>query len=195
MAPSGRNGALSACSIAEISEGEADAEIFGAAESDDGLQVVAVFPGYTDLALLQSALHFETLRFNRGDNLLRLVAIETLLDEQVLCRVAERRYGWVFAIHVAQVHAALAQFSDHDVVQTAQTACVLCGEFDFRCFEIEFDRGRAPFEIKTRGEFLVRLVDRVVEFLSVHLAGDVERRHGQRMAEMFEVGSYYFQRV
>ena len=61
MAQSGRNGALSACSIAEISEGEADSEIFGAAESDYCLQVVAVFSSHADLALLQSALHFEAL--------------------------------------------------------------------------------------------------------------------------------------
>src|SRR5206468_3952176 len=93
--------------IAIIPKLQPDAKIPRAAKGDHGLQVVAALSRHANLPVLQRALHLERLRLDRLDDFLRLLAFETLLDGEFLCRVAERRNRRVLAIHVPQIHAAL----------------------------------------------------------------------------------------
>ena len=63
---------------------------------------------------------FEVLALDGVNDFLRLVAFEPLLDFQFLPGVAERRDRGLDLLDIAQIDAALAQFPDHDLAQTAQ---------------------------------------------------------------------------
>src|SRR5438034_4073989 len=71
-------------SVAEIFEIGGDAEVAAAHELNHSLQVVLLFSGDPNLSILQLALHFETLRLDRLDDLFRFVFFEALPNFYVL---------------------------------------------------------------------------------------------------------------
>ena len=71
-------------SVPEIFEVCRDAEVATAQELNDGLQLVPLFAGDPNLPVLQLALHFEPLGFDRLYNFLGFVSFEALLDFQFL---------------------------------------------------------------------------------------------------------------
>src|SRR5277367_3987691 len=93
--------------IPEILERERHGEIPATQEGDDLLQLVALLARHANLPLLQRALHLERLLFDRLDNFLRLVALEALLDQEILRGVAERRNRRILPLHVAEVDIPL----------------------------------------------------------------------------------------
>src|SRR3982074_836598 len=113
--------------IAEIFEVRGDAEIATAHESDDSLKIVALLPSHANLPLLELALDFEVLRFDRVNNFLRFVPLQTLLNFQFLAGMAQRRNGGLYLLHIPQIHAPFAQFADDDLAQAAQTRRVFRG--------------------------------------------------------------------
>jgi hypothetical protein len=59
-------------------------------------------------------------------------------------------------------------------VEAFQTRTILGFEFDRRFLVLPLDGRRAPFEIETRGEFLARLIDGVVDLLFIDFGYDIE---------------------
>src|SRR3954470_20891941 len=86
--------------VAEVLEGEADSEVLGTEELDDGLEIVAFFAGDPDLAILERALDLEILRLDGFDDLLRLIAVDSLLHLELLNGVPQGRDGWVLLIDI-----------------------------------------------------------------------------------------------
>src|SRR5258707_12147183 len=78
------------CSVSEIFKVCGDTEVATANELNDGLQVVFLFPGDANLTVLQLALDFESLGFDRLDNFFGFVPFEALLDLQFLRGMADR---------------------------------------------------------------------------------------------------------
>src|SRR5947208_2516180 len=76
-------------SVAEIFEVRCDAEIAAADKSDDFLQIVSLFSGDSNLAILELALHLESLALDRENNFLRLGPFEPLLNFQLLPRMPD----------------------------------------------------------------------------------------------------------
>src|SRR5262245_17306697 len=93
--------------IAEIAEAQPNLEVLAPAKGDHGLEFVATFPGHSHLTILKGALDLQTLLLDRFDDLLGFISVETLLDDQLLRRVAERRNRRILAIDVPQVDPAL----------------------------------------------------------------------------------------
>jgi hypothetical protein len=71
-------------SVSEIFEVCGDTEVATAHELNDGLQVVFLFSRDANLPVLQLALHFEPLGFDRLDNLFGFVPFQALFDLQFL---------------------------------------------------------------------------------------------------------------
>ena len=66
--------------VAEIFEIRGHTEVAAAHKLNNGLQVVLLFSGDANLPVLQLALHFEPLRLDRLNDLLRFVSFKPLLD-------------------------------------------------------------------------------------------------------------------
>jgi hypothetical protein len=77
------------CSVPEIFEIRRDTEVATTHELNDGLQVVFLFSGDANLPVLQLALDFEPLGFDRLNNFFGFVPFEALLDLQFLPCVAD----------------------------------------------------------------------------------------------------------
>src|SRR5437899_10923159 len=76
--------------IAEVFAIGGDAKVAAAHESDDGLQIVSLFSGHSNLSILQLPLHFEVLQLDRLDDFPRFDALKTLLNFHFLSRVPDR---------------------------------------------------------------------------------------------------------
>ena len=76
-------------SVPEVLEIRGDTEVATAHELNDGLQVVFLFSCDANLTVLQLALDFEALGFDRLNNFFGFVPFEALLDLQFLPGVAD----------------------------------------------------------------------------------------------------------
>ena len=79
---------------------------------NDGLQIISLLPSHADLAILQLALHFEILTFDRLNNFLGLIAFQTLLNLQLLPGMPQRRNRRLNLLYIAQIDAALRKSAD-----------------------------------------------------------------------------------
>lgn len=152
--------------IPEIFEVRGYAEITAAYKGDDGLQIIALLSGHTNLALLKLALDFEILAFDRVDNFLCLVAFESLLNLQFLPRVSQWRNRGLNLLDVPQIDSALAELADDNLAQPTEPRRVFGRERDL--FFLGHDFRDAPLEIEARCQFLARLVQGIINFLRVH---------------------------
>ena len=134
--------------VAKIPKAQRHAEVPAPAERDHFLQVVPLLPIHANLPLLEGALHLEIRSLDCLHDLLRLVAIEPLLDDEVLRRMAERRDDGVFPFDVAQIDVPLGELARHDVVEALQARAILRLQLDLRFLLAPLDRGLAAFEVE-----------------------------------------------
>src|SRR5215510_2486258 len=76
--------------VSEIFEVYSNTKVATAQELNDSLQLVFLFSSDANLAVLQLALHLESLRLDRLNDFLGLVPFETLLDLQFLPCMTDR---------------------------------------------------------------------------------------------------------
>ena len=111
--------------VSEVLEIQRYAKIFPSQELNDGLQVILLLPGDSDLAVLQLALHIQSFCLDRLGDLLGLIAFEALFNMNFLAGMPQRRDGWVLALHITQIDPALSQLPNHDLHQRPQSGCIL----------------------------------------------------------------------
>jgi hypothetical protein len=75
-----RHSVRAANSVSEIFEICRNAKVAAPHKLNDCLELVFLFSSNSNLLVLQLALHLETLRLDRLNNLLRLVSFEALLN-------------------------------------------------------------------------------------------------------------------
>ena len=75
--------------VSEICETKTHTKVLAAQELDDRLKLISLFSGHPDLTFLNLALDLGIQRFNRFDNFLGLIALQALLDLNLLTRVSE----------------------------------------------------------------------------------------------------------
>src|ERR1043166_123931 len=76
--------------VAEVLESRRHTEVAAAHKLNYRLQIIFLFSGHPNLSILQLALHFEPLGFDRLNDLFRLIAFEALGDFQFLSGVPDR---------------------------------------------------------------------------------------------------------
>src|SRR6266404_2184924 len=74
--------------VSEVFETRRHAEVATTDELNGVLQFVSLFSGHANLLVLQLTLDFKVLRLDRENDLLRLVALQALLNFQFLAGVA-----------------------------------------------------------------------------------------------------------
>jgi len=76
-------------SVSKVLEVCRDVEIATADELNHGLKLIFLFSGHANLSILQLALNFEVLRFDRLNDFLGFIALQALLDLEFLPRVTD----------------------------------------------------------------------------------------------------------
>src|SRR5437773_2719564 len=117
---------------------------------------VLLLSGDPDLSVLHLALHFEVLRFDGLNYFFRFVAFQTLLNFQLLSRVAQRRNCSIELFDIAQIDSTLRQFTNDNLAQTAQPRCVFRGQNDLFFLVQNFRLG--VLKVETGGQFFACLV-------------------------------------
>ena len=98
----GHQTSVARVSISEVFEGQCDAELSLPQGADDLLQVILLGAGNANLPILKGRLHLQSQRFYRLGDLLCFVAVQTLLNGELLSRVAQgERCRDLFAQHYA----------------------------------------------------------------------------------------------
>ncbi len=77
-------------SVPEILEICGHTELAAAHELNHSLEFILLFAGDPNLLVLQLALHFEALRFDRMNNFFRFISFEALFDVQFLPGMTDR---------------------------------------------------------------------------------------------------------
>src|SRR5205823_14043622 len=142
--------------IAEVFEIRGDSKVATAQKGNDRLQFVLLLSGDPDLSVLHLALHFEVLRFDGLNYFFRFVAFQTLLNFQLLSRVAQRRNCSIELFDIAQIDSTLRQFTNDNLAQTAQPRCVFRGQNDLFFLVQNFRLG--VLKVETGGQFFACLV-------------------------------------
>jgi len=142
--------------VAEVFEGEGDTEVAGAGELDYGLEIVSLFAGEADLAVLEGALDLEVGFLDGFDDFPGFVAVEALLDVKLLGGASDGGDGRVFAVDVAEVDVAPGELSDDDFEEAGEFAGIDGGEL-YEDGGGLVDFGGAVFEVEPAGKFLAGL--------------------------------------
>src|SRR5205823_2246600 len=112
------------------------------------------------------------------NNFFCLITFQAVLDFKLLAGVPERRNVGFALVNVAQVNTALREFADDNLAQSAQPPSVLSRECNL--ILLIKNKGGASFKVEPCGQFLARLVKRVIHLLLIDLRNNVERRHTVR---------------
>jgi predicted dehydrogenase len=171
-----------ASSVAEIHEVERDGEIVAADGGDYGLEIVAALAGHAQFFGLDLDGDLELEVADEAADLLGDGRVEALLDADQLAGVPQRGDLGVLAFDVLQADGALGDPPDDDLLDRLQFERVLGAEFDLVL--LEHDLRRAALEVEPAGQFLLRLVDGVLDLHRVDPGHDVEARHGRSVTAL-----------
>ena len=94
----------------------------------------------------------------------------------------------VLALDIPKVDIPLGQLADNDVMKRLEPCPIVGLQRNFRIDRFPLDRCRASLEIKSRSQFLERLVDCIVDLLPVNSRNDVERGHAERLLSARDSG-------
>jgi len=147
-------------------------KILRAHGGDDGLQLIPALAGHADGVALDLRGHFELAVADEAGDLLGNGRFNALFDFDDLPRVAERGNVRLGRFHALEADIASGEPAHDDFRKRLDFELVRGGELDFVFFKNDFPL--AALEIKAVGQFLVGLVDAVLDFHRVDLGNNVE---------------------
>src|SRR5690606_27448014 len=162
-------------SVAEVVELQRDAEVGLAQQRDGVLQVVALLAVDPQLVAVDLAVDLELGVLERGLDLLGRLALDALLDGDLLPRAGQVGLH-VAELQAADVDAARGQPLLEDVGHLLELEVAGCGLRHHVVFQREF--GVHALEVETGGQLAAGLVDRIGQLMGVDFGDDVERGHG-----------------
>ena len=158
--------------IPEIHELHRDGEFFYAHRRDDGLKFVPALASDADGVALNLRRHLEFAVADEAGDLFGHGGFDALLDLDALPRVAERRNVRPGRFHALEADVALGEPAHDNFRERADFELVRGGELDFVFFKHDFCL--AALEVEAVGQFLVGLVDGILDFHRVDLGNNVE---------------------
>src|SRR5690606_18949141 len=155
-----------------VRERERDIDVERTQERDDLLQVVLVLAGDAHGVSLDGALDLEFALLDRGDELLRSLRRDALLESQLHPRPPAGGRLDLARPQRLQVDAALDEFGLEHLERLIER--VLVGRLDDDLLTLQLQRGVDPLEVVAGHDLLVGLREGVADLLEVHLRNDVE---------------------
>src|SRR5580658_10538417 len=180
-------------SVTKIDELQLETKVVCAYRLNGCLQVVLVLSGHAHLALLNRRLHLELCFLEQRYDRFRLFGLDAVFDFRHDARAPfAGRFGLAH-VEEPERDLALCQFLLHD--RQRRRGPVLAGR-------VNRDRVRGllggrlgVFEVEALRDFLLRLVERVVDLVHLHFRDDVEARHEDRMLAKPRAGSKSDRRI
>src|SRR5690606_362308 len=170
VGPSPRGSSITG-SVTEVLELQRQVEVGLAQQGDGFLQVVALLAVDPQLVAVDLAVDLELGLLQRGLDLLGHVALDALLDRNLLPRAGQVGFH-VAEFQAADVDAARGQALLEDVGHLLELEVAGRGLADDVVLQREL-RVHA-LEVEARGQFAAGLVDGVGQLVGVHFGHDVE---------------------